>query len=121
MTQPVPQESQAPAPHPPLTPGDTQAERTRLSWRRTTLSATLSVLLIGRLAVHDNVSPLGALAIALALICWLAFMWLTHRRITAMSHRVPATIGRTLPAVALTIVAFAVIGIILVVVGGVVV
>jgi hypothetical protein len=37
-----------------------------------------------------------------------------------MSHRVPATIGRTLPAVALTIVGFAVLGIVLVVVGGVV-
>ena len=113
-------EPHAPAPpaHPPLTPGDTQAERTRLAWRRTTLAATLSVLLVGRLAIHDGVDSIGAFGLALALVGWLAFIWLTHRRIKAMAQRVPAVIGRTLPAVALSIVGLAALGIALVLIGG---
>jgi hypothetical protein len=117
MTEPPPEPVPPPA-HPPLTPGDTQAERTRLAWRRTTLAATLTVLLVGRLAFHDGIDSTGALGLSLALLGWIAFMWLTHRRIRAMAHREPAVIGRTLPAVALSIVGLAVIGIALVLIGG---
>jgi uncharacterized membrane protein YidH (DUF202 family) len=108
-----------PAAHPPLTPGETQAERTRLAWRRTTLAVTLAVLLIGRLAIHDGLDALSALGLSAALASWVAFMWLTHRRIQAMAQRAPAAIGRTLPAVGVAMVVFAVIGIVLVAVGGV--
>lgn len=112
-------DSRGPAAHPPLTPGDSQSERTRLAWRRTTLAVTLSVLLIGRLAIHDGLDALSALGLSLALVTWLAFMWLTHRRIQAMAHRVPAAIGRTLPAVAVAMAVFAAIGVAMVLVGGV--
>lgn len=108
-----------PPAHPPLTSGDTQAERTRLAWRRTTLAVTLSVMLIGRLAIHDGLDVLSALGLSLALVAWIAFMWLTHRRIQAMAQRVPAAIGRTLPAVAVAMVLFAAIGVAMVLAGGV--
>lgn len=108
-----------PSADPPLAPGDTQAERTRLAWRRTTLAVTLSVLLIGRLAFHDGLDALSALGLALALVAWIALMWLTHRRIQAMAHRVPVAIGRTLPVVAMAMVLFAAIGVAMVLAGGV--
>jgi hypothetical protein len=115
----VTDERSGPDPHPPLTPGGTQAERTRLSWRRTTLAGTLAVLLIARLAIHDGLEAWAAAALAVALAAWVAFIWVTHRRIQAMAHRVPAAVGRTLPAVTAAIMLFATIGIVLVWVGGV--
>ncbi len=103
-----------PEPNPPLTPGDTQAERTRLAWRRTTLSATLAVLLLSRLAFADGANLADGVALFLAAVCWLVFLMLTHSRIRAMAHRVPAGIGRTLPLVGLTIAGLAALGIALV-------
>ena len=77
------------------------AERTRLSWRRTTLAATVTALLTVRLAFRDGWRPLAVVATAAAMLAWLCQIWLTHRRIQAMAHREPAAIGRTLPATAL--------------------
>jgi small-conductance mechanosensitive channel len=87
------------------------AERTRLSWRRTTLSCTAVLLLTIRLATRDRFTALGAVMAALALIAWLAHLWLTQRRIDAMAERRPAGVGRALPAMAVTAVAFALFGV----------
>jgi Domain of unknown function (DUF202) len=101
-----------------MAPFETQAERTRFSWRRTTLATTLVVLLIGRLAIHDGVTVLSGLGLAFALMAWLAILGSTHRRIQAISHRVPAVIGHTLPIVAASMVVFATIGIVMIIIGG---
>jgi uncharacterized membrane protein YidH (DUF202 family) len=86
------------------------AERTRLAWRRTVLSTTAVALLTIRVAVSDGISPWTALAIAASCLGWLAGLWLAQRRIHSMSDREPRNIGRTLPAIALTMVGFAVLG-----------
>jgi len=86
------------------------AERTRLAWRRTVLSTTAVALLTIRVAVSDRISPWTALAIAATCLGWLAGLWLAQQRIHSMSDREPRNIGRTLPAMALTMVGFAVLG-----------
>ena len=91
-------------------PDGASAERTRLAWRRTVLSTTAVALLTIRIAVSDGISPWTALAIAAACLGWLASLWLAQRRIHSMSDQEPRNIGRTLPATALTMVGFAVLG-----------
>lgn len=113
-TQPVrpePGEPDSPAEGPDS--GSASAERTRLSWRRTTLSATAAALLMVRLAVRGDGQALAVLAIAATMLGWLAQLWITHRRIQAMAHREPASVGRTLPATALLVVGLAVVGVVL--------
>jgi uncharacterized membrane protein YidH (DUF202 family) len=95
-------------------PQSSAAERTRLSWRRTVLATTLVAILTIRLAVRDGISAGTGLAIAAAALGWLAAMWLTQRRIHAMARSRPRDIGRTLPAIALIVVGFAVLGIMLI-------
>ncbi|MBC9715413.1 DUF202 domain-containing protein [Streptomyces sp. TRM66268-LWL] len=62
-----------------------QPERTRLAWRRTTLSCTVAAVLAGKQALQGGPSPLGLLAVAASLLVWLAFVALAHRRIRALS------------------------------------
>jgi hypothetical protein len=94
-------------------PESASAERTRLSWRRTTLAATVTALLTARLAFRDGWNPLAVMATAAAMVGWLGQLWLTHRRIQAMAHREPAAIGRTLPATALLACAAGILGVVL--------
>jgi len=90
------------------------AERTRLAWRRTALASTAVVLLTVRLATRDRLTVLGALAIAAALLVWLAQMWLTQRRIHASDRHEPTEVMRALPALSLTAIAFALLAVVLV-------
>lgn len=62
-----------------------QPERTRLAWRRTTLSGTVSVVLAVRSALHGGTTP-GRVAVA-ALVCvlWLGFLLLAQRRIATLT------------------------------------
>ncbi len=90
------------------------AERTRLAWRRTALASTAVVLLTVRLATRDRFTVLGALAIAAALLVWLAQMWLTQRRIHAIDRHEPTEVMRALPALSLTAIAFALLAVVLV-------
>jgi uncharacterized membrane protein YidH (DUF202 family) len=111
-----------PDPAPQQPPDGASAERTRLAWRRTMLAMTAVALLTIRLAVRDDVDgwtgdAWSGTAIGLTGIGWLAALWLSQRRIRAMAARKPAGIGRTLPAAALLMVAFALLGIALVVTG----
>jgi uncharacterized membrane protein YidH (DUF202 family) len=92
------------------------AERTRLAWRRTALASTAVVLLTVRLATRDRFTVLGALAVAAALLVWLAQMWLTQRRIHAIDRHEPTEVMRALPALSLTAIAFAVLAVLLVLV-----
>ncbi|RST15451.1 DUF202 domain-containing protein [Streptomyces sp. WAC05374] len=62
-----------------------QPERTRLAWRRTTLSATVAAVLAAKQAVHDGVTAAGLVGAGLSLLVWLAFLVVAHRRVRALS------------------------------------
>lgn len=62
-----------------------QPERTRLAWRRTTLSGTVVAVLAVRAVLHGGVSAAGIVACALCCACWLGFLLVAHRRIRALA------------------------------------
>jgi uncharacterized membrane protein YidH (DUF202 family) len=88
------------------------AERTRLAWRRTALASTAIVLLTVRLAIRDRVTALGAIVIAAAIALWFVQMWVTQRRIHAIDRNEPTHVMRALPALSLTVIAFALLALI---------
>ncbi|MEW2163142.1 DUF202 domain-containing protein [Streptomyces sp. NPDC007084] len=67
-----------------------QPERTRLAWRRTTLSSTVVAVLAARAALHDPGSAAGIAACAVTCVLWLTFLALTHHRIRALALAGPA-------------------------------
>ncbi|MFC7306867.1 DUF202 domain-containing protein [Streptomyces monticola] len=92
-----------------------QPERTRLAWRRTTLSCTVAAVLAGKQALHNGATPLGLLAAALSLLLWLAFVALAHRRIRELSQARPGSmhprtaLGAAACTIALAVFAVAVV------------
>jgi uncharacterized membrane protein YidH (DUF202 family) len=96
-------------------PHSTAPERTRFAWRRTALSATVTAVLATRLAVGERVSLLAGVLAALAVPLWLAAMLATQRRINQIDSGQFTEVGRHLPALALAVTGFAVLGIALVV------
>jgi uncharacterized membrane protein YidH (DUF202 family) len=62
-----------------------QPERTRLAWRRTTLSSTVAALLAVKTALHGGASAGAVTGGALCCTLWLAFLLVAHRRIRALS------------------------------------
>ncbi|QOV39412.1 DUF202 domain-containing protein [Streptomyces ferrugineus] len=89
-----------------------QPERTRLAWRRTTLSGTVVAVLAMKTALHGGVSATGILAGALSCVLWLAFLTLAHHRIRALaaSPEPPALAPRHATTTILVTVALAVCG-----------
>jgi hypothetical protein len=62
-----------------------QPERTRLAWRRTTLSSTVAALLAMKTALHGGATA-GAVTVGgLCCALWLVFLLVAHRRIRALS------------------------------------
>lgn len=98
----------APAPAPRRDPG-AQPERTRLAWRRTTLSFAVCVGLVVRNALTSG-GAADALAAALAVLAWIGFLAVAHRRIRRMAaarpHEMPGRLvqGAVLCTLAMTIV-----------------
>ncbi|MGX1268975.1 uncharacterized membrane protein YidH (DUF202 family) [Streptomyces phaeoluteigriseus] len=87
-----------------------QPERTRLAWRRTTLSGTVAAVLGMKAALHGSAS---APAIAACVACgglWLGLVALAHRRIRVLaSATAPTALSpRHASAAALCTVALAV-------------
>lgn len=66
-----------------------QPERTRLAWRRTTLSCTVAAVLAARAVLKQGPSPAGVLACALCLLLWLGFLALAHHRMAALTAARP--------------------------------
>ena len=62
-----------------------QPERTRLAWRRTTLSGTVSAVLAVKTALHGGPSPVALVACALCCALWLCFLYLAHLRIRTLA------------------------------------
>ncbi|MFB8772653.1 DUF202 domain-containing protein [Streptomyces broussonetiae] len=91
-----------------------QPERTRLAWRRTTLTGLVVTVLAVRASLHGGTTTTGAVAAALCLTLWLGFLALAHRRIRTLSATTrPAPLGPrhaaavTLCTVGLTVCAVA--------------
>ncbi|WP_097868311.1 DUF202 domain-containing protein [Streptomyces sp. rh34] len=86
-----------------------QPERTRLAWRRTTLSATVVALLAVRQALLSGATPAALIAVALSAAAWLGFLGVAHRRMLRMEAARPAPLApRGALAAALCTVALAV-------------
>jgi hypothetical protein len=72
-----------------------QPERTRLAWRRTTLSCAVAAVLAARSALRSGSTP-GILGAGLAVLVFVAFLVLAHRRILQLDTPRP----RLLPSAA---------------------
>ncbi|MFJ9246385.1 DUF202 domain-containing protein [Streptomyces sp. NPDC101776] len=96
-------------PTPDRDPG-LQPERTRLAWRRTTLSSTVAAVLAAKAALHDGIHPQGIIISALCCALWLAFLTIAHRRITTLAAggTPPPLVPRHATAAVLCTVAMAV-------------
>ncbi|WP_282089203.1 DUF202 domain-containing protein [Streptomyces tendae] len=89
-----------------------QPERTRLAWRRTTLSATVVAVLAAKTALHGGATTVPVLAAVLCCALWLAFLRIAHGRIgtLAAAHRPRALAPPHAAAAALCTLALAVCG-----------
>ncbi|WP_181806828.1 DUF202 domain-containing protein [Streptomyces shenzhenensis] len=61
-----------------------QPERTRLAWRRTTLSATVAATLAAKTALHVGASAADVVVGAACCALWLGFLLVAHHRIRAL-------------------------------------
>lgn len=85
-----------------------QPERTRLAWRRTTLTYTVASVLAVRTALHGGVPAVGTALCALCCACWLGFLLVAHRRIRTIATSAPAgPVPRHLSAAVLCVTALA--------------
>jgi uncharacterized membrane protein YidH (DUF202 family) len=90
------------------------AERTRLAWRRTGLSATAVALLAARPAFTPDAGPGTYLAAAAVLAGWAALIGLAYRRAQGLDAAPPRPGRRTITAYAAITVSFAILGTVLV-------
>ncbi|HET9379378.1 MAG TPA: DUF202 domain-containing protein [Streptomyces sp.] len=63
-----------------------QPERTRLSWRRTTLSATVCGVLAVRTALRDGAMPGRVAVTVLVCVLWAGFWLLARRRVAVLAQ-----------------------------------
>jgi uncharacterized membrane protein YidH (DUF202 family) len=66
-----------------------QPERTRLAWRRTTLSWAVAGVLAVRQALRADDSAVGGIAVGLAAFGFLGILVLAHRRLTGLDPARP--------------------------------
>ncbi|MGW7281921.1 DUF202 domain-containing protein [Streptomyces sp. NPDC054844] len=62
-----------------------QPERTRLAWRRTTLSGTVVAVLAAKTALHGGATPATVVAGTLCCALWLTFLRIAHGRIRTLA------------------------------------
>ncbi|HET6478865.1 MAG TPA: DUF202 domain-containing protein [Actinoplanes sp.] len=84
------------------------AERTRLAWRRTVLSATVVGLLAARPAFEPGAGPAQWITSALGALGWSALVGLAYRRARGLRRRPPLPGRRAIAAYALTTIALTV-------------
>ncbi|MEV0323060.1 DUF202 domain-containing protein [Streptomyces sp. NPDC050658] len=72
-----------------------QPERTRLAWRRTTLSCTVVTALGIKPAVQGNGTPaaVGVTGLALSALVWIGFLAVSHRRIRTLDAPRPRSLS----------------------------
>lgn len=66
-----------------MPPPDSATERTRLSWRRTSLVATVVAILLVRLALHQGT---GVGVVGIAALCWVGLLVVIQRRVNTLSR-----------------------------------
>lgn len=86
------------------------AERTRLAWRRTGLTAAVAGLLAVRPAFDPDAGMVAILLAAAAMACWATMVSLALRRGRGLDARPPRPARRAIVAYAMATVAFALIG-----------
>jgi uncharacterized membrane protein YidH (DUF202 family) len=86
------------------------AERTRLAWRRTGLSASVVGLLAVRPAFAPDAGAAHLLLAAAAMAGWVALIALAYRRARGLARRPPLPGRRTVTLYAAVTVGIAVIG-----------
>ncbi|WP_369245450.1 DUF202 domain-containing protein [Streptomyces sp. R41] len=62
-----------------------QPERTRLAWRRTTLSGTVAAVLAAKAALHGGLTVASVVVCAVCCALWLGFLAVAHRRIRVLA------------------------------------
>ncbi|MCH0539489.1 DUF202 domain-containing protein [Streptomyces sp. MUM 203J] len=77
-----------------------QPERTRLAWRRTTLSCTVAAALAARQAVHEGPTAAGVLGAGLSLLVWVGFLVVADRRMRALGTARPGAMSLRVAVVA---------------------
>ncbi|OON82434.1 DUF202 domain-containing protein [Streptomyces tsukubensis] len=89
---------------PPRDPG-LQPERTRLAWRRTTLSCTVAAILAAKAAVAGGVGPWNITAGVCCALAWAAFLAVAQARARGLTTARPAVLshGLALGAVLCTV------------------
>lgn len=88
----MPLTAQGSGPIPERDPG-LQPERTRMAWRRTTLTCAVAAVLAGRQALIGGPRPVAVLALALIALVWLALLTAAQRRIRALAAPRPPALG----------------------------
>jgi uncharacterized membrane protein YidH (DUF202 family) len=86
------------------------AERTRLAWRRTVLSATVVALFMVRPVMHAEAAVKDWLISGLAIGCWAGLVGIAYHRQRGLAPRPPHPGRRTIPVYALITVTFAILG-----------
>jgi Flp pilus assembly protein TadB len=88
-----------------------QPERTRLAWRRTTLSCAVTTVLTVRQVVEQGSGVTAVFAAGLTVLAFLLFLRVAHRRIQGLgAPRPPVLSSRVAAAAAGCTVALAVFG-----------
>jgi hypothetical protein len=90
------------------------AQRTRLAWRRTGMSAAVVALLAARPAVENGMRPVELLVAGLTLAGWVALVATAYRRGRGLDARPPLPGHKTLLMYAFVTVGCAVMGVVLV-------
>ncbi|MER7222223.1 DUF202 domain-containing protein [Streptomyces rubradiris] len=87
-----------------------QPERTRLAWRRTTLSAAVATVLALKAALHGGPTAAGVLTSAVCCALWLGLLGVAHSRVRALTTapRPPVLAPRQATAAVLCALALAV-------------
>ncbi|MEU8523482.1 DUF202 domain-containing protein [Streptomyces sp. NBC_01216] len=71
-----------------------QPERTRLAWRRTTLTCTVVAVLAAKAAIHDEITAVGVAGAAGAALVWVGFLAVAQRRIRDLDAAEPRALSR---------------------------